>query len=169
MRHPRHFSLPFYSRPSSPRSSPSPRTEKIPPTTLIQTRRRPSSTMRTSRRSIQFALRPDSPGKSSCKYVRNCRLYLCKHPPPSLYGNWTSEFDTANFHTRKEMLSLLWHYEFFTPYSRTVGWYSQESQHETANVEHIRIWIILFVKMFTSYCVNFVNRCNRDSLLRRFT
>lgn len=81
-------------------------------------RRRPSSTMRTSRRSIQFALRLDSPGKSSCKYTCNCRLYLRKHPPPfpdRAYGNWTSEFDTANFHTRKVMLSLLRHYEFFTP------------------------------------------------------
>lgn len=32
---------------------------------------------------------------------RNCRLYLCKHPPPfpvRAYGNWTSECDT-NLHT----------------------------------------------------------------------
>lgn len=50
---------------------------------------------------------PTRPGKSSCKYVRNCRLCLCKHillpPPDAPMEIGTSEFDTANFHTRKEM------------------------------------------------------------------
>lgn len=87
MRHPRHFSPPFYSRPSAATLPPLPaiapwRTEKIPPTTLIQTRRRPSSTIRT--KSTEYPIHPAarlSPGKSSCKYARNCQFYLCKHPP----------------------------------------------------------------------------------------
>jgi len=89
MRHPRHFSVPFLfvSLPSSP---PSRTTEEIPPTTLIQTQRYPSSTIRTRRRS-RYPIRPVArltAGKSSCKYARNCRLYLCKHPPSPRTRLW---------------------------------------------------------------------------------
>lgn len=115
MRHPRHFSPPFYSRPLPSPPPPSPVRRRGRRRSLLRPLSRPAAALRRRCGRVDGASNspcgPTRPGKSSCKYVRNCRLCLCKHillpRPDAPMEIGTSEFDTANFHTRKEILSLL--------------------------------------------------------------